>query len=155
MLNTELIDTFRETAKALPKEKRRAFQWKITKEYCGSSERKAESYFGWSRETVKLGRRETESGIICVGRYSERGRKRLEENNPDLEKDIRELVDRESQTDPTFQTNKKYCKISAIAVSEMLEEEKGYEKGSLSQQSMNNILNRLGYTLKKRSKPNL
>ena len=34
----------------------------------------------------------------------------------------------------------------------MLEEEKGYCKGSLSQQSMNNLLNRLGYVLKKRKK---
>jgi len=153
MLDKELIKTFREAAIELPKEKRRKFQARITKQYLGGSSRKAESCFGWSRETVRLGQKEEETGIICLGNYSARGRKKMEEKIPELEKDIREIVDRESQTDPKFQTEKKFCKISAIAVCEMLEEEKGYAKGSLSQQTMNNLLNRLGYFLKKRKKP--
>ena len=150
MLTESLIKTFKETAKELPKEKRRKFQARITKEYLVGSPRKAESYFGWSRETVKLGQAEERRGLVCLGNYSARGRKKTEEINEELEKDIRALVDRESQTDPKFQTEKKFCKITAVAVIEMLEEEKDYEKGIFCQQTMNNILNRLGYHLKKR-----
>jgi len=154
MFSESLIKTFQETAKDLPKEKRRKFQAKITREYLGGSARKAESYMGWSRVTVKLGQQEQKSGIVCVGNYSARGRKKIEEKYLGLEKDVKEIVDRESQTDPKFQTDKKFCKITAISVCRMLEEEKGYEKGVLSQQTMNNLLNRLGYNLKKLSKPN-
>jgi len=149
MLNKTLIKIFRETAKNLSKEKRRKFQSEITNEYLEGSARKAESYFGWSRETVKLGQMEEKTGIVCLGNYSARGRKTMECVMSKLEDDIKELVDRESQTDPKFQTDKKFCKITAVAVSEMLETEKGYSKGLFSQQTMNNILNRLGYHLKK------
>ena len=152
MLTKELIKTFQEAAKELPKEKRRKFQARITKEYLGGSARKAESCLGWSRKTVELGKKEQKSGIICLGNYSSRGRKKVEEKNRELEKDVRKVVDRESQTDPKFQTDKKFCKISAIAVREMLEEEKGYERGFMTRQTMNNLLNRLGYHLKKNSK---
>jgi len=48
----------------------------------------------------------------------------MEEIMPELEDDIKEIVDRESQTDPKFQTDKKFCKITAVAVSEMLNKEK-------------------------------
>ena len=154
MLSESLIKTFQEIAKELPKEKRRKFQARITGEYLAGSARKAESYLGWSRATVKLGQQEQQSGIVCVGNYSARGRKKVEEKYTELKKDVQEIVDRESQTDPKFQTNKKFCKITAVSVCKMLEEEKGYEKGLLSQQTMNNLLNRLGYDLKKRSKPN-
>jgi transposase len=149
MLNAELIKTFQDAARELPKEKRRIFQSRITRLYLGGSARKAESYFGWSRETVKLGQMEERTGITCLGNYSARGRKRMEKKFPELEKDIREIVDRESQTDPKFQTEKKFCKISAAAVCTMLEEEKGYDQGSFSQQTMNTMLNRFGYHLKK------
>jgi len=148
-LNTELINTFKETARDLPKEKRRKFEAKITNQYLNGSARKAESYFGWSRKTVMLGQKELKTGIVCIGNYSARGRKKSEMQKKDLGKDIRELVDRESQTDPKFQTDKKFCKISAVAVCTMLSEEKGYSKGFVTPQTMNNILNRLGYSLKK------
>jgi hypothetical protein len=124
MLNDELIDTFREAARDLPKEKRRKFEAKITNQYLNGSARKAESYFGWSRDTVSLGQKELETGIICLGNYSARGRKKSETVIRNLENDIRTVVDRESQTDPKFQTDKKFCKISAVAVCKMLSEEK-------------------------------
>jgi transposase len=144
-----LIDTFRETARDLPKEKRRKFEAKITNQYLNGSARKAESYFGWSRDTVSLGQKELETGIVCLGNYSARGRKKSETVIQNLEDDIRSIVDRESQTDPKFQTDKKFCKISAVAVCKMLSEEKGYREGFIVPQTMNNILNRMGYSLKK------
>ncbi len=150
MLTEKQKKLFKETARELKKEKRRRFQARITQEYLGGSARKAESHLGWCRKAVGLGLREEERGITCLGSYSNSGRKKTEEVFSELEKDIRGLVDRESQTDPKFQTNKKFCKITAVAVIEMLEKEKGYEKGKFCQQTMNNILNRQGYHLKKR-----
>lgn len=88
MLTKELIKIFQETSVHLPKERRRKFQVQITQEYLGGSARKAESYLGWSRETVKLGQKEEATGIICLGNYSARGRKKMEENIPKLERDI-------------------------------------------------------------------
>lgn len=149
MLTDELITTFRETARDLPKEKRRKFEANITNQFLKGSARKAESYFGWSRATVKLGQKELETKIICLGNYSARGRKKTECVDTVIARDIREIAERESQTDPKFQTDKKFCKISARSVCELLEEEKNYAKGRITVRTMSNILNRLGYRLKK------
>lgn len=149
MLNNELIVTFRETARDLPKEKRRQFEARITKQYLEGSARKAESYFGWSRETVRVGQKELATGIVCLGNDSARGRKKTEDMNAAIAKDSREIADRESQTDPKVQTAKKFCNISARSVCEMLEEEKDYENGMVTERTMSHILNRLGYRLKK------
>lgn len=150
MLTTELINLFKETSKDLSKEKKRRFQAKVTNEFLDGSSRKAEHHLGWSRKTVELGKKELATGIVCVGNYGSRGRKKSEYLDANLAQDIKEIADRESQTDPKFQTDKKFCKISAKSVCQMLEQEKSYAKGSLNPRTMNNILNRLGYHLKKR-----
>ncbi|MGB1283145.1 MAG: hypothetical protein ACPG44_01640 [Polaribacter sp.] len=150
MITQEMKSSLKYGAKKLTKHERRAYMAKVTASHYQGSIYKAEKDLGWFRATIQLGQKELETGFICLGNYSARGRKKIEQTIPTLEKDVRELVERESQTDPKFQTEKKFCKISAIAVCEMLEQEKGYPQGLLSQQTMNNLLNRLGYSLKKR-----
>jgi len=113
------------------------------------SARSAETIFNWGRKTVKLGQKELETGIICVGNFSARGCSRTEDKYENLEKDIKDLVENDTQTDPKFQTPKRFCKISARSVNTMLKEEKGYKEGAFKVRTMSNILNRLGYTLKK------
>lgn len=149
MLKTKIIASFKDAAKKLTGHKRRAFQAKISNDYLGGSVRKAEKIFGWGRGTVELGLHEMRSGIICLGNYSARGRCRSEEDDEQLKNDIHNLVENQTQTDPKFQTAKRFCKISARSVCRMLEEEKDYEKGGFSIRTMSNILNRMGYTLKK------
>ena len=70
-----------------------------------------------------------------------------------LETDIRELVDGEAQADPKFQSTFYYVRVSARAVREALIEEKGYREEELpNRQTLGNVLNRMGYRLKKRKK---
>lgn len=149
MLTTKTIASFKDAAKKFTGHKRRAFEAKVTNEYLEGSARKAERIFNWGRETVKLGQKEIESKIICIGSFSSRGRYKTEKQHVNLEKDIQDLVENETQTDPTFRTTKRFCKISAQSTCKMLEEEKGYKAGTIKVRTMNNILNRLGYSLKK------
>jgi hypothetical protein len=58
-----------------------------------------------------------------------------------------------SQADPKFQSTFAFTKISARAIREALKEEKGYRDEQLpSRQTIGDILNRMGYSLKKTQK---
>ena len=149
MLTEKMKSSLKYAAKQLSKHKKRAFMAKVTQDHFNGSPSKTETVMGWGREAIKLGQRELKSGIICIGNYSARGRHKTEQNHENLEKDIQELVEHQTQTDPKFQTTKRFCKISAQSVCTMLEDEKGYKKGAFKVRTMNNMLNRMGYILKK------
>lgn len=149
MLDDKLKNLLKNTAKKLSKHEKRAFMAEVTIKYFDGSAYKAERTLAWGREAIKLGMHELRTGIICLGNYSARGRKKTEEIYPHLKKDIQDIVENETQTDPKFQTNKRFCKVSAQSTCNALEKEKGYALGSLNVRTISNILNRLGYTLKK------
>lgn len=93
--------------------------------------------------------------MICVDNYRARGCKKSEFKLPNLETDIRSLVDAQAQADPKFQSTFCYTRISARAVREALIREKGYTETQLpTRQTIGEILNRLGYRLKKFKKLN-
>ena len=75
---------------------------------------------GWSRQAIATGLKELETGIICVDNYRARGRKKTEELLPNLEADIKSLVEMYSQADPKFQSTFAFTKISARAIREAL-----------------------------------
>jgi hypothetical protein len=88
-----------------------------------------------------------------VDNYRARGRQRSETKLPNLESDIRDLVDGEAQADPKFQSTFYYARVSARAVREALIQVKGYREETLpNRQTIGNVLNRMGYRLKKRKK---
>jgi hypothetical protein len=64
--------------------------------------------------------KELETGIICVDNYRARGRKKKEELLPNLEADIKSLVEMYSQADPKFQSTLAFTKIGDRAVREPL-----------------------------------
>lgn len=66
-----------------------------------------------------------------------------------LQSDIEEIVDEESQIDPQFKTQRCYVKISARYIRKELVLKKYYELNDFCLKTVNNVLNRLGYTLKK------
>jgi hypothetical protein len=102
-----------------------------------------------------LGLHERRSQFLCIDNYQARGRHKSEALLPQLEADIRALVDVQSQADPKFQTTFLYARISARAVREALINEKGYEATQLpSRQTIGAVLNRLGYRLKKHKRQN-
>ncbi len=150
MLTEEFIFTLKEASKRLKGANKRGFVAQVTNKYLEGSSRKAESKFGWNRNMVALGLKELESGIVCLPDYSKRCNQKTENIYPDLVKEIEEIIENDVQTDPKFQTNKKYCKITAKEVCEQLSQKEKYSSFTFKIRSMNNILNRLGYSLKKR-----
>jgi len=128
---------------------------KVTQDYFDGSARKAESVMGWNRRSVQLGLHERRTGLRCVDNYQARGRHRSEQVLPDLEADIRSLVDTQAQADPKLKSSFLYARISARAVRKALVSEAGYCESELpSRQTTGEMLNRLGYRLKKHKKRN-
>ena len=152
-LTEKIKSSLKDAAKKLTGFKKRAFMAQVTIDYFNSSPRRAETELGWSRQAIATGLKELETGIICVDNYRARGRKKTEELLPNLEADIKSLVEMYSQADPKSQSTFAFTKISARAVREALKEEKGYRDEQLpSRQTIGDILNRMGYSLKKTQK---
>lgn len=155
MLTEAVKATFKDAAQKLTGSRKRDFMAKVTEDYLDGSARRAETVFGWNRHSVQLGLHERRTGIVCVDNYRARGRDKTEKRLPNLEADIRSLVERQAQADPKFQSTFAYARISARAVREALINDKGYNEAQLpNRQTIGSILNRMGYRLKKHKKLN-
>lgn len=129
---------------------RRAFEAEMAEKYCGSNALKAEAVFGWGRQTVALGLAERRTGIICLGAQATfSGRKRWEEQHPEVAHTLCQLAEAHAQQDPTFRTTLTYTRLTAKAALEALREQ-GYSEAQLpSPSTMAAVLNRMGYRLRK------
>jgi hypothetical protein len=155
MLTNTIKSTFKDAAKKLTGKRKRDFMAKVTEDYFNGSAHKAETALGWCRHSVQLGLHERRTGIVCVDNYQARGRRKSEEILPNLEADIRSLVDAQAQADPKLQSPFLYARLSARAVRSALVSKTGYDESELpSRQTIGEILNRMGYRLKKHKKPN-
>jgi hypothetical protein len=154
MLTEQIKNTFKDAARKLTGAKKRAFTAQVALDYFEGSARKTERALGWDRLSVQRGLDSIETGIPYQDNYQARGRHKTEELLPHLEQDIRDLVDGKAQADPKLQTTFQYLKVSAQAVRDQLVLEKGYQdEGLPSRQTIGEILNRMGYRLRKHSKP--
>jgi Rhodopirellula transposase DDE domain len=153
ILNDTVKGTLKDAARKLTGYRKRDFMAKVAEDYFAGSARKAETVLGWNRKSVQLGLHERRTELICLDNYGARGRHKSETELPNLEADIRSMVDVQSQADPKFQSTFLYARISARAVRENLVSEKGYYSAQLpSRQTIGAILNRMGYRLKKHKK---
>ena len=149
-LTDQTIATIKSAANQFSGADRRAFQAEVTRDHLQGNARQAERIFGWSRETIKKGQRELETGIVTVDNCSARGRLRTEEKIESLEADIRDLVDPQSQVDPKFQSAFAYTRVTGKKIREVLIQEKGYRDEELPHpRTFQRILNRLGYRLRR------
>ncbi len=149
-LTNQVKDLIKGAVKHMSGKHRRAYMAEVTLEILDGSARQAERMFGWGRGTVAKGLRERATGIVCHDHYAGRGNRKTEEKLPELEADIRALVDPQSQADPTFRTPFAYTRITAKAVRQALIDEKGYSDAELPcENTIGNILNRLDYRLKR------
>ncbi len=149
-LSEQPVATIKDAAKKLTGTKRSAFQAQVAIDYLNSKPRMAERTFGWDRKTVELGLHELRTGLICVDNFKARGNKKTEEKNRQLETDICSLAEPPSQIDPKFQTTFTYTRITARAMREALMTEKGWKNEHLPcEKTIGNILNRLGYRLRR------
>ena len=110
----------------------------------------AQEELGWDRNTIRKGIKELTSGITCLDNYSAKGRYKAEEHLPHLLEDIKKLVDSQSQTDPSFKSQRLYTRLSANAVRKLLIEKAGYSNEELpTEETIRIKLNYLGYRLKR------
>jgi transposase len=140
----------RRAAQRLTGLQRRLFVAEVTLQLCGGSARRAERRFRWGRATVSKGLHELRSGIHCLDNFQARGRPRLEDKNPQLAQDIRALAEPHTHADPELKSERRYANLSAEELWTLLQTKKGYAKEALpSVRTMRDILNRLGYRLKR------
>ena len=129
--------------------KRRQFQAEMAHLYCRGSARLAETTFGWGRAAVHTGLNELRSGIRCVEAFESRGRPATEHRHPEVEGHIRRRVDPHAQADPKLQTPFAYTRITARAVREALLAVPELSGRVPTRQTVGDILNRLGYKLRR------
>jgi Rhodopirellula transposase DDE domain len=152
-LTDSLKSLYINTAKKLKGSDRRQFMAEVVKGLGRGGQIIAERELGWNRRTIRKGMQELEHGMSIADSFRLRGRKRAEENLPNLLSDIVSIVDPQSQTDPTFNSIKLYTRLSAAEVRHQLIELKGYEDEKLpSIEIIRQRLNQLGYGLKRVSK---
>lgn len=144
---TDSLKTLRqETAERLKGDERRRFMAQTVEELGRGGQRLAERALGWNRGVVRKGKREVESGIVCIDAFELRGRRLSESRLPNLLADIQSLVDSQSQTDPKFRTSRLYTRMSVAEVRGQLITQKGYSPESLpSEETIRTRLNQLGY----------
>jgi hypothetical protein len=130
--------------------KRRAFEAEMTLKYCEGNPLQAEITFGWSRRTVALGLAERRTGVTCLGAQSAfSGRKRWEDTHPQLAEALCQLAEAHAQQDPTFRTSLAYTRLTVRAAMAALRA-RGYREDDLpSPSTMAEVLNRLGFRLRK------
>ena len=142
------IEDIRLAARQMTGQKRRLFLAEMTHKYCQGNARQAESVFGWGRQTIETGLGELRTGLACIGSpASFCGNTRWEEKYPQAAKALIELAESHSQQDPSFQTTIAYTRLTAQQALDSLQQQGFRPFPSLS--SMKEILNRLGFRLRK------
>jgi hypothetical protein len=151
---SELTDAVRETilsaARKLTGFRRRQFQAEVARQYCQGSARRAEQVFGWGRVAVETGLNELRTGIRCVDNFAARGRHKTEQRDSTLVDRIHAIVEPDSQADPKFQTPLAFTRVTAKAVrQQLLAETPEASQPVPAERTIHDILNRLGYCLRR------
>jgi len=147
--DSQTIATIKHAAHLLSGAKRRAFKAQAVLDHCQGNLNHAKTVFGWGKETLQRGLREKENGHPIPDRPG-RGRKSSSKRLPQLQDDIRSLVDPNTCTHPTFDNTFRYTRMTAKAVLEALVREKGYDKEVLPAEStMRELLGKMGYRLRR------
>src|SRR3989441_3040748 len=149
-LSPSQIADLRLAASQMTGAKRRAFEAEMAVKYCGGNPLLAETVFGWGRRTIAVGLAERRTGLRCLGAQAAcSGRKRWEEQHPEVAEALGRLAEAHAQQDPTFRTTLAYTRLTANAALESLRVQ-GYGAEQLpSPSTMAEVLNRLGFRLRK------
>lgn len=148
-LSEELKNIYSKTAQVLKGSERRQFMARIVKTLGRGGQSYAAREFHWGRNTIRKGMQELTSGIPIQDNFAGRGRHKAEEKLPQLLEDLRTIVDGQSQTDPTFTSNRLYTRLSAAEVRRQLIAHQGYAAEALpSEETIRVKLNQLGYRLR-------
>src|SRR5262249_23217245 len=150
LLSPSQIADLRLAASHMTGSTRRAFEAEMTLKYCGGNPLRAAAGLWCGCQTVALGSAERRTGITCIAAQSAfSGRKRWEEQHPQVAHALRQLAEAQAQQDPTFRTSLTYTRLTAKAALEALREQ-GYREALLpSPSTMAEVLNRMGFRLRK------
>ena len=149
-LTEELRETIKSAARKMTGFIRRQFMAEMTSKYCRGTPRQAERTFGWGRVAVQTGLNEKRTGIRCLDDFSARGRHKSECHDPTLVSKIRAIVEPESQADPKFQTPLAFTRVTAKAVcAELVVRASDSPQRIPAERTMHDVLNRLGYRLRR------
>ena len=141
----ELSELITRLVKQIPNEYRRQAMGDVVQTLLDGKSRKAEDVLGWNRHTVELGINEFRTGIRCISDVSARGKKKVEEDNPQLLRDIERILEPHSESDSHLRTTLLHTTITATAVRNTLIEI-GYSEGELpAEWTFYDLLNRQGY----------
>ena len=104
-LSPSQIADLRLAASTMTGANRRAFEAEMTVKYCAGNPLLAETTFGWGRHTIAVGLAERRTGIRCLGAQAAfSGRKRWEEQYPEVAAALERLAAAHAQPDPPFRT---------------------------------------------------
>ncbi len=152
-LTDSLKNLLKETATQLKGAARRRFQAQTVIGLGYGGQLLAQEELGWDRNTIRKGIKELTTGMTCVDNYSAKGRYKAEEHLPNLLEDIKKLVDVQSQTDPSFKSQRLYTRLTASEVRKLLIDQVGYSNEELpTSETIRLKLNFLGYRLKRVAK---
>ena len=141
----ELSELITRLVKQIPYEYRRQAMGDVVQTLLEGKSRKAEDVLGWNRHTVELGINELRTGIRCISDVSARGKKKVEESNPQLLRDIEHILKPHSESDSHLRTTLLHSDVTAKAVRNALIE-KGYSEDELpAERTFYDLLNRQGY----------
>jgi len=149
-LTPSQISDLRLAASTMTGAKRRAFEAEMTLKYREGNPLQAEITLGWSRRTVALGLAERHTGLRCLGAQAAfSGRKRWKDVHPEAAAALHQLAKAHAQQDPTFRTPRAYTRLTATAALEALRAQGYREDQRPSPSTMAEVLNRLGFRLRK------
>ena len=141
----ELSELITRLVKQIPYEYRRQAMGDVVQTLLEGKSRKAEDVLGWNRQTVELGINELRTGIRCLSDVSARGKKKVEEDNPQLLSDIERILEPHSESDSPLRTLLLHNNVTAKAVRQALIET-GYSEDELpAERTFYALLNRQGY----------
>jgi len=108
-----------------------------------------------SRKFVKKCLNIVKNNLKITSNKHKCGRKKIIEKYPNLEEDIKIIIDEHSSTDPQFKTEKQFVKLTIDEIMKRLINTNKYQKGFIGRSTLGDLLNKMGYNLKKvqRTKP--
>jgi len=148
----EILPSIKTALSNLKGSGKRAFLGQLSLDLGWGGQSLVSKTLGVSRKTIAKGVLEIETGELIEDKFSERGRKPLEELNPDLIESIRTIIDGSSQIDPKFTSERLYTRLSAQQVRVQLLK-RGYKESDLpTNQTIWNKMGLLGYQRRKVAK---
>lgn len=149
-LTPAVKDIILSAARKLTSFRRRQFQAEVALQYCAGQPRRAEEIFGWGRDAVATALGELRTGIRCLDNFTARGRHKTEDDHPEVARQIHTLLEPHTQADPQLHTPLGYTRITAAAVHhQLVANAAGTDQPVPAARTVSDILNRLGYRLRR------